>query len=495
MTLADLIDLEARIASEGRDDSDALRARDRDIARGIDVASRKREPLLRAWLAALRKRERGPSAGQRVVAGYNTLGALLFVVGIVIGWGAVSAVLAYDGTHPVNVLMFVTVLVGTQVGFALVGMLTAVVRRFFPGLFGVQPLITSALRAAATRLAGLFERRGVDTKAWEATLQHVRTRRSLYRSVEQSVLYGLSQTFGIAFNLGAIACCVFRITFSDIAFSWSTTLDLAPETVLGIVQLIASPWGWLAPDTVPTAELVEASQYSRFHGNYVVGTPDARLVGQWWPFLVATLVVYGLLLRLVLAIAAVVGREWALGHLPLGTPDVERIVRRLQTPVVDTRAPLPEAEPGPRAVGRPGVGGPAAPRPREGHCAVVAWRDAATEREALDRIVGDRLGLAIDAFLAAGTSDYASDQAALDGIRADASERQAVLVLAEAWEAPDQALGRFLEKARDAVGPEQHLIVALVDAGDADQAGLDAWRDWVAGLRDPYLGLEVLAAA
>ena len=47
--------------------------------------------------------------------------------------------------------------------------------------------------------------------------------------------------------LSAIAWFVFRLSTTDMAFVWSTTLDIEPQTMAVITNSLALPWAHLAP--------------------------------------------------------------------------------------------------------------------------------------------------------------------------------------------------------------------------------------------------------
>jgi hypothetical protein len=489
MTLADLIDLEARIVARAGAQHDELAARDRQVGETLAVDPNDRGTLLAAWLAALRARE--PDAtwlGAEVARGYRLAGLVLVLAGLASGWAAAAAATTYDGTHPVNVLVFLGALVGLQLVLLVLGMAARAVRALLPD--GTLPeLVRPVVRGLATRWAR-HAGGGPPPADVDATLARIQTRRSLYRPVERGLVFALAQLFGVAFNLGALVSLLGRIVLSDIAFGWSTTVRTDPATVLALVRAVAAPWAGLVPAAVPTAELVAATQYSRYSGDYLGGASDLVLVGEWWPFLVACLVVYGLGIRLVLLVVAAVRTRWALAHLPLDTPDVEQIVRGLRHAVVRSGATGPEA---PAAANGGGGLAPARTPVPAGPCALVAWRDAPTG--AVADILEARLGLRVTLRLAAGGRDYAADEATRGALAATRA-LDTVVFVAEAWETPDEGFHHLLRDVRAATTPSTRLLVALVDADgqplDGDTPEAQAWRRFVARLHDPWVGVEAL---
>jgi hypothetical protein len=50
-----------------------------------------------------------------------------------------------------------------------------------------------------------------------------------------------SQTAAVMFNVAGLGTALALVTFSDLAFGWSTTLDVPSVTASRIVQAIAAP--------------------------------------------------------------------------------------------------------------------------------------------------------------------------------------------------------------------------------------------------------------
>ncbi|BDG03013.1 hypothetical protein AMOR_20090 [Anaeromyxobacter oryzae] len=509
MTLADLVDLEAQLLRDRDADPAALEARDRALVRPAPADAApgpRRAALVARWLAALRAAEPGrPSPGGAVARAVSAVRAALVLLGLALGWGAASAVLRYDGGHPVNVWDALLLLVALQIL-----LFAALVASFLVPLAATGAAILGPLRGAvaalypalAARAASVARRSGGprDTAAaarrteWLALWHHLRSRRSLYHRLEPWLVLGLTQAFGVAFNVGALLAALRLVVFSDVAFGWSSTLAvLDPARFHALVHALALPWRALWPDADPSLALVEATRYSRLESAYFLAgagraaRPD--LVGGWWPFLLAAIGTYGLLPRAAtLAVASLRARR-LLARLPLDDAEVSRVVRRLVEPHVATRAEAPEADapapaPLPDVVARPGEGG---------RCAVVLWRDVPSG-EALARAVAAQTHRPVALVRAAGGRAY--DEAGVDW-RAAVDGAEPVVLVAEAFEAPDRAALRLLTDLRRALGPRRHLVVLLVDAvrglpRPPRAADVRTWRDVLARLADPFLAVEPL---
>lgn len=499
MTLANLIDLEAQLERDRDADPDALAARDRALLAGARVDPRRRGALLAAWLDALRAKE--PSAltpGAAVAGALRGIRAALALAGILLGWGAGTAVLSYGGGHPVNVWDFLLAFVGVQA--ALLALLAA---SFLLPLAALGApalgLFRSALGALYPRLAARALRAGGErAHEWRALWHRARSRRSLYHAVEPWLLLSLTQAFALAFNAGAFAAILRLVVFTDVAFAWSTTLvELDARRFHGLVEALAWPWRALWPAAVPSEALVEATRYSRLEGAYLLSgagrSAHPELVGGWWPFLAAALLVYGLLPRVVLLAAARLRVARLLARLAHDDAEVSRVLGRLSAPHVQTRAPL--AEPPHDAAPRPAAA-PLAGAARGSSCAAVLWRDV-PGGPALEAALARALGCPVLRTRAAGGAEPAGDGADWAALGAGVDT---VAVVAEAFEAPDRGIRRLLSDLRAALGPRRLLLVVLVGASagspapprDADVA---IWRDGLAALEDPYLSVEPLREA
>jgi hypothetical protein len=490
MKLAALIDLEAQLLRDRDADPAALAARDRALLGGQPLDPRRPHAALETWVEAVRAASADrPLPGRTVARALAATRALLVLAGAVLGWAAAAVVLRFEGPHPVNVWDFLLVFVALQI--ALLALLLAALA--FPlASLGVPllGLFRSLVGAVYPRLAarGLA---GGPPEEWRLLFRRLRGRRSLYREIEPWVLLGLAQAFGVAFNAGVILALLRFVVFSDVAFSWSTTLlELDAGRFHRVVRALATPWAGLWPDAVPSAELVASTRYSRLEGAYFLsGTgraADPALVGGWWPFLLAAVICYGLVPRAVaLAVAGLRGAR-LLARLPFDDVEVQGLLARLAGGQVETASPQPE-EPGPPPPPAPPEGAPAGAPP--GRCPLVVWRDAPFGPE-VEAAVAAQLGCPAAMVRPAGGRGH--EEGRLDWLQlADGAD--AVAVLAEAWEAPDGGALRLLRRLREALGRGRRIRVLLRGDGPSPPpAEVRIWKEELARLEDPWLSVEPL---
>jgi hypothetical protein len=494
MTLADLIDLEVQLARDRESDRAELSARDRTLLAGDAPAPRSRQALLARWLGSLRAAEPGqPHPGRAVEGALKGLRSALVLLGLVLGWGAATALLRYSGGEPVNVWDFLLAFVGLQ----LLLFVLLLASFFLPiaalgepliGLF--RGLVAAVYPRLAARAMGWT---GGRLAEWQSLWHRLRSRRSLYHQVEPWVLLGLTQAFGVAFNVGALLGCLRLIVFSDIAFSWSTTLvQLDAARFHAILHALAAPFGWLWPDADPSRALVEATRYSRLEGAYVQSgarrAAHPEMVGGYWPFLIGSLAFYGLLPRCVTLAIASIRRNRLLARLPLDDAETTRLLQRLEEPEVETGRSGSDAPPPPAPSPVAQVAAPAGTR-----CIVVLWRDVPSGKE-LEAAIARQTRCTVSAVHAAGGRDYEGD--AVDWARlADGSDP--LVLVAEGWEAPDRAVLRLISELRRALGPRRHLLVLLAQVdGSAVRPSpaseVRLWHEGLSRLEDPYLAVEPL---
>ncbi len=471
-----------RVAKERGVEPTELRAR-------LDVDRDLRSELALGWLDAVRAR-REDLPGPRIAHGLDVAGWILVILGLLIGGGTSKVLLHYDGSTPVNVLWFVFVLCIAQILF-LGLMLWFVLRARKPASGGGPGVLHRPVAAIAARFFGV---RG---QAISDALRAMRVRRGLYADVERWTLFALAQRFGVAFNVGAIAVAFATIAFSDLVFSWSTTLDVTPETVHTGARAISLPWSWL-PDWVPSLEVVVASQWARMPGEFVARIDNApQLAAQWWPFLIAGVVTWGLVPRLVALFAGSWRARRALAAAGFDHIGYQELFDRLLPPRTGWQGPRPEdVEGSPPAPTQPGDAR------RTEHAPVAAgaptwlllWGSIAKHADVVAQQLTARTSADVQSQHAVGGADLRDDQRALDSLRG--AEATRVTFVAAVGQQPTADVLEFLRNVRQTIGATKPVVVGLlgVDDGsgftDATDSELEQWRRSLGALDDPHLWAE-----
>lgn len=501
MTLAELIDIECQVLKDNDIDPSELRRRDRKIGQELKSQKSTRHDLFIAWLKRVRTNGYN-SPGQLLEAGYRWLGRSLLLCGLITGGGAAASVLSYDGSKPVNVVNFLAVFIGAQlltIMFFLFNLLPRSIKKLIPGSGEFYNFIREFGYYFSRLVGKILDHLSAKPlhKLW-TDLQRLKIRQKLYESVEKWLVIGLTQRFGLIFNIGVLATCLYLITFSDLAFAWNTTLDISTVSFHKAIRFIALPWSTIIPDGVPSLELVEASRYFRLDAEYV-GTPNditipkAIIVGRWWLFLVLSLIFYGLIPRIVIFVLAKLKLKTAIARLPLKSADFESLYDRLTHPLFETRS-LEQEEISPE---HKYMIDSKSDFILEGKwCMVIKRGDLEMADAELSELIKRRFGWKVKKKFAAGSLDYdLTDDATFKSFQNE-KEKDPILVLVESWEAPDAAIMHFLKQLRKTISISRHIVIGLINTNSKQDripplmVEWHIWKNKISELADPYLRIE-----
>lgn len=493
LALAELIDLEVRLLEDRERDPGAIAERDARIADalGVRAASFSRRQLVRYWLAAVDDSP-GSTVGERISGVYRLAGVVLPIVTFVAGAGTAAGLLAYDGRDPVNIVGYLAVLVVVQMALIALTVLGMLPRAWLGGVLRAIGLdrgtgVPALLRELAHRSARTLTDHGVVGARGRAALGRLAAWQTIYADVERWLLTALTQRAAVAFNLGALAATFYLVTVRALAFAWSTTLEVDAEVMTRVFHALATPWRWLAV-AVPSRDLVAASRY--FPGREY----DPDLLGDWWPFLVAALVTYALLPRVVLATYAAHRARRARARLTLDHGECAALCERL---LLRARLWGPSDAVGTAvAASAPASAGTGCELPASGVVVrALRWADAAVSRDDVARLVGARFGWQVASLDDVRGDDDAHERRYVAGL---AENDRPVLLVAEAFEPPSKSVQRLLQSVRRSVGDRVPVIVALFGGSDDHAApkpdDVRIWRQRVAALGDPWLRVEALSS-
>ncbi|MBS3733215.1 MAG: DUF2868 domain-containing protein, partial [Desulfobacterales bacterium] len=304
--IRDIIDLEYFL----HQDPETVSGRDRRVYLEYirsHSGSPKRRAVLKSWLEDRRRREAGDRAEALPGTIYKETAALagMILCTLLLATGAVLAwtLLSYSGTTPVNIFTCLWVLLAPQVFLLLILLVSAWISRISRGggLKNRYPWITVLLRRLAERILDYAGKSlSKDRKnRLQSALGLVGQTRTVYGGIFFWPVFNMAQTAGVCFNIGILAAMLLRITITDVAFGWQSTLQPDPQTVYRIVEIMAAPWAWFTaePVTHPTAAQIAGSKMVLKDGIDHLSTRD---LGSWWLFLCLSVTFYGLLPRVAL---------------------------------------------------------------------------------------------------------------------------------------------------------------------------------------------------
>jgi len=469
-----------------------------------------RRRLVRHWLEerrALEKRNTGAATllpGDAYAEAMRTIRLLFAGMALLLGAGVTTGLLSYSGREPVNVFTCLWVLLVPQALLLIALFVSATAHRIkIAGSFKlVYPLLTAFFRFLIRKI-GRFAGRRMDadtSNRLREVFALLGKTKTIYGSVFFWPVFLLAQLFGLFYNAGVLGAFFLKVTITDLAFGWQTTLRVAPESILRFVEVIAVPWSWLLspPLAHPSLEQIAGSKMILKDGIFHLATGD---LVSWWPFIFLAVLFYGFLPRLLLAAAGYILKRRALSAITFNHGDCDRLVMRMKTPRIETKsAPYRMASAGSRpgplsdaGAGEKGAGETPAivVIPEEIHDQVNgAW---------LHQYLGASLGMHPAAVIPA-SMDAASDarmlrQALLE--KGDSSFSTRIVVIQEAWQPPIRENMAWIKALRSAAGGTAGMVIALLGQPGADRipgppSEMDRkiWSQAVALMKDPYMRTE-----
>lgn len=385
-TLNKIIDLDFFLAmDEDRETAEDMGARDREIYRDIErsgsggpVDVNDDHFLLWAWLTHRRQAFARADNGGRLPGGlyrylYTWTVRAAVVLGLITGFLTAYSFLAYHGSRPVNVTLFIAFFIVLQALLALAAGVVMVRRmRAGPnrgkntnrdGDFRYPFFHSLIFEVFMGKLKGLIEK-----EETTSTLL-ARFRSGSYKGLLFWPLFMVPTLAGLSFSLGCLGATLFRVMVTDLAFGWQSTLFTSGTQVHQLVSALALPWSWILPDgaALPSLAQVEGSRIILKQG--ISGLATEHLAA-WWSFLCMGILVYGVLPRLVIAVAAFGAGKKSLGEYDMNRPRYRRLLMRMRSPRMDmdvretggSRAPTRRPVPDP-ALAQVGVAEPEAAPP------------------------------------------------------------------------------------------------------------------------------------
>jgi len=255
-----------------------------------------------------------------VITSFLALFALIF--GFLVGLGLLS----YSGEAPVNVIYYLFVAAFLPLLSLFLSLLSMMSKGMFFHFFTL-----------------LFPLHWIEKLLELIPRQHKNVMVEIPPNLLKWMFLDRLQRFSLLFSMGLLMALLGVVVVKDIAFGWSSTLNVSAEEFHALLQMIALPWQAWIPSAVPSLELVEMSHYFRLgeHLNSEM-IHHADKLGAWWKFLAMSTLVYAVLLRLLFWLLVRYGYRKVLQKSFLGLEGVETILREFDTPFVSTESPKEE---------------------------------------------------------------------------------------------------------------------------------------------------------
>ena len=406
--------------------------------------------LLENWTEAHRHLLPAPLMSERLTKFLSSATRILLIIAFFLGIFSGVGLLRYSGDEPVNLL-------------------------YFLGAVFFLPLVTMTMTLWAMMRASQADSLLVHLSPayWmeRIILLLPAKNREVVQNLQINPLIGnwivirRSQELALAFSLGLFIALIGVVASEDIAFGWSTTLQITPEEFHHFLSMIALPWREFFPQALPSLELIEKSHYFRLGGKLSSDMiSSAMLLGEWWKFLAMTTLFYALILRFLLFLLASSGLRRAIGRATLSIEGVRDMLRQMQEPLISMEAPVLE----PLLETNEHLDIVVGKSIEEHYDAVIGW---AFDRELL-MIFSELEGIdAKGIYEAGGLHSLEEDQEVIDSADGD------ILFYVKAWEPPTMDFIDFLTT----LSQKKSRSITLYPLGTVEQdyrAADDAFEIW-----------------
>jgi hypothetical protein len=285
---------------------------------------------LSAWVNTHRDRLKYPRLSEQIDTLLYHATLILVLIAFVLGLFSGIALLSYNGKEPVNLIYFLAMVVFlplVTMTLSLFAMLRA--NRARNLLVHISPAYWME------RLVALFSQKSA------RDLSSLKINPLLLNWM----VIKRSQLLALVFSIGLLLALLGVVATRDVAFAWSTTLDLSDTQFHTFVQTIAFPWRSWMPSAVPSLELIAQSHYFRLGGKLSETMVEhAALLGTWWKFLAMATLFYAVLLRTLFYIISVIGFKKALREAMLTLDGTKLLLKEMNEPLVTMQATEQEAD-------------------------------------------------------------------------------------------------------------------------------------------------------
>ena len=515
--IRDIIDLEyffhKDAVSRSAEDQQYLNERDRNIFLDSvrpfikEGQNPERQFMIRAWLNRRREDEAAAEAvlpGEGFESLYSSFRILFVIAGFIIGGGAGLSFLTYTGDRPLNVFVYLSLFVFSQVLVLLLLFVFFLYRVRQGSFLSSSPLyriisrfMLRILIAARSRVS---EKLGADKRSRvESTLGLILSKGRTYGFLFFLPIFILTQIFAMGFNLGLLATTLFKVITADIAFGWQSTLQLNPAAIYSLVQKIALPWSWLVRSDIafPSPAQIEGSRIILKEGIYHLSTPD---LVSWWPFLCFSVLFYGLLPRLFFFLLAVAAQHRHLASLDFRQGVYEQLLLRMTTPLVATRGLRVDAgsagtgEPDEDSAGKYDAAGDTGSVGRDLLVMIPDDIFASCSRQEIESAVRNRFASLVTQLIRI-SEDSETDAEILANLKNSRQPAETdILLIQEAWQPPIAEYINFIRNLRRSIGPGPCIRIGLIGKPQSksiltpvQDINLKIWARKIAALGDPCI--------
>ncbi|WP_432799659.1 DUF2868 domain-containing protein [Poriferisphaera sp. WC338] len=262
---------------------------------------------------------------------------LLIILALILGCSASLSVFLRPNNTPINIFLPITFFILLQLLLVLLNLilfLPPTILARFPFIAHFQDLLLSLspgrFITLLSKLLPLTSRTQFQALQGDLLSSHTR-----FAPLQKSILLYYAAVFTFTLNLAIIITFIILLLTNDLSFAYASTIDIPQSFIQNLTQSLAIPFAWVNPNILlPSDQLIANSRY--IPGSAFPHT-QARA---WYPFLLAALLTYGLLPRLLIfLLASYQLRKTITQTIPI-LPHAQALLNRLQsTPIPTSQTP------------------------------------------------------------------------------------------------------------------------------------------------------------
>lgn len=444
--------------------------REENRAFGLTHVMLKNKPIeqLLAWVEKHKERLKKPLLSDIFSSYLYRVTFVLIVFAFALGVLAGVALLSYHGHEPVNVIYFMAVSIFLPL-FTMLLTLFAM----FRASSSENVLIHLSPAFWMEKILGFLPGR----------VQEQIKGLKLNPLLANWIIIKRSQLIVLFFSLGLLLALIGVIVTKDIAFAWSTTLQLSPEIFHGFLHTLAFPWRELAPSAVPSLELIEQSQYFRLGGTLNAEMiSHASQLGEWWKFLAFSTLFYAVFLRLGIFILASFGLNAAIKRSLLTLNGTTKLLREINEPIISTHSDKDEKV----CIAEEGHYSQIVNRLDASYDGIQGW--AIPHDELL--VLGERLKIIAPVHAQVGGANSLDEDTEIVF-----KSHGEILLFVKAWEPPTMDFVDYLSELTDKV--DKVVVVPIgtrANTYEASHKEIDVWENKLSGLGNRKVWLKKSSA-
>ncbi|MBF0211124.1 MAG: DUF2868 domain-containing protein [Desulfamplus sp.] len=531
-TTAQIIDFEYLLQQDSSSDEDYLKKRDRDIylnkimPKGVTSKSQ----MLLFWLDAMksdknRQYEKSSKYGETSIFIGDMYDDAIYILkisfailGILAGLSICLTLFSYTGEEPLNIAYFFALTLFPQLLFLFIFLLSFLSYKKLPQYH----IIYLAFEPIFLFLQKRVFKKELAYKGEKiiSAIKIIKHCKEVYGSLFIMPIFIAVQIFGITFNVGVVGATLFRVLFFDTAFGWQSTLQISPQLVAKMVNIIAAPWSWILPAGVgfPDIDQIVGSRIILKDGIYHLTTSD---LVSWWPFLCLTILFYGLLPRLVIFIYGSILLKQELDKQQFDHAKCSNLIRRMvENPIKQEIIVKKELEPVKEIKSseveeqkeveidtepldsdntiqdKTKISIALVPVEIRNFINMESFNNLMSQKFKLEIKEVIEFGIDFDSELKSIEAKYKSR---FDESKSNANDSKdfAVVILQEAWQAPIREILNFIKSIRQVVDKKTPIVVALTGRAGKDnfltlveKSDLNIWKMKLSTINDPWLTIE-----